>query len=191
VAAIKLLLGLGNPGPRYRGTRHNLGFEWVDRLAERWNASFKPWRELGEIAEAQGPTGSVVLAKPLTFMNLSGRMAAALLQKRGGEASAVLVGYDDHALPLGQLRLRTKGSAGGHNGMQSVIDSLGTQEIPRLRFGIGPVPPTEDSAHFVLTRFAPAEKPVKEAMLDRACEAAEKALAEGFEKAMTAFNASS
>ena len=187
MAALKLLFGLGNPGARYAGTRHNLGFDWIERLAGRWGASLKPFKDLGEAGEAESPSGRVWLARPWTYMNLSGRMAAELARKKGIETGAILVGYDDHALPLGQLRLRLKGSAGGHNGMQSVLDAFGTPDIPRLRLGIGPVPPG-DSVNFVLSKFKPDEKPPVAAMLERACDAAEKALAEGLEKAMTAFN---
>jgi PTH1 family peptidyl-tRNA hydrolase len=188
LSELKILLGLGNPGRQYHGTRHNLGFEWIDGLAERWKAQFRPYKELGLLAEADTPHGPVWLAKPETYMNLSGKMAAELVRRKGGGPAGLLVGYDDHALPLGQLRLRLKGSAGGHNGMSSVIEHVGTQDIPRMRLGIGPLPKTGDPVSFVLGRFAPSERPAKDAMIARACDATEKALADGLLKAMTAFN---
>ena len=185
---LRLLVGLGNPGRRYDGTRHNLGFDWVARLAEALGAEWRPFKDLGEVALAAGAPG-LVLARPSTFMNLSGRMAAALCYKHSVAPGQVLVGMDEMSLPLGQIRLRASGSAGGHNGLQSVLDELGTKEVPRLRMGIGAAPPGDDAAEFVLRRFLPEERPAAAAMLGLAVEAARAALDKGLERAMTDFNA--
>ena len=186
---LRLLVGLGNPGARYQGTRHNLGFEWIDLLAERWKVGLSPWRDLGLLGRYASPEGEVLLAKPDTFMNHSGQMVGAVARQKMVQAAEVLIGFDDLALPLGQLRLRAKGSAGGHNGMRSVLEHLGQADIARLRMGIGAAPENVDPAQYVLARFTPAEKKPKAEMLGRACEAAEAALSEGLEKAMTRFNA--
>ncbi len=181
---LRLLVGLGNPGTRYRGTRHNLGFDWIERLAEADGLEWRAFKDLGEIATGDGPT----LARPLTFMNESGRMVAELCRKSGLRPDEVLVGLDDMSLPVGRLRLRAGGSAGGHNGLRSVMECLGTQAVPRLRLGIGGPPAAVDPVDFVLSRFKPDEKPQVERMLDRAVEAARAALSGGLDDAMTRYN---
>lgn len=185
---IQVLIGLGNPESRYRGTRHNLGFDWIDRLARHWKAVLRPWRDLGKVGTAKRPQGEVLLAKPMTYMNHSGRLVATLLRTEGWAPAEILVGFDDHALPLGQIRLRRKGSSGGHNGMQSVIDHLGGNKIPRLRMGVGPLPKGIDLAHYVLSQFRAEELQTREAMLKRACTATEHVLDLGLESAMNEFN---
>ena len=186
---LRLLVGLGNPGPRYAGTRHNLGFDWVDRLAEADGADWRGFKDLGEVARSPSAPG-LLYAKPHTYMNLSGRLAAALVRKHGLEPGELLIGVDEFSLPLGRLRLRASGSAGGHNGLQSVLDALGTRDVPRLRMGVGPVPAGADPAEFVLSRFRPEEKPTVKDMLERAVQAAQTVLKEGLEAAMNRFNAS-
>lgn len=185
---IRLVVGLGNPGDKYRDTRHNAGFMALDRLIGPEDA--RDWRGLGLAAKRAFSGGEEVhLAKPMTFMNESGRMVGELSRFYKLQPSEVLIVYDDFAIPLGRLRLRKGGSAGGHNGMQSVVDHLGTPEVPRLRIGIGPLPPgTEDSARFVLTRFGPSEKGPAAEALDAAAEAVRLTVERGLEAAMNRFN---
>ena len=185
---LRLLVGLGNPGPRYAGTRHNLGFEWAGRLAEADGAEWRAFKDLGELARSPGTPG-LAYARPHTFMNLSGRMVAEVCRKSGIRPQEVLVALDDMSLPLGQLRLRASGSSGGHNGLQSILDAFGTKDVPRLRMGIGRSETGRDAADHVLSRFSPPEKAAVKDMLDRAVEAAGVALAEGLDAAMTRFNA--
>lgn len=179
----RLLVGLGNPGREYRETRHNVGFMILDRLAARERADFrteKAWQ--AEVAR----TGDWVLCKPLTYMNLSGQSVRPLSQFYKIEPSQVLAILDDLALPLGKLRLRAGGSAGGHNGLKSIIEHLGTQEVPRLRVGIGAAP--GETVGYVLGRFAPEERSVLDESLDRAIAAIDCVRTKGFEAAMNAYN---
>lgn len=187
---VRLVIGLGNPGPKYEKTRHNVGFMLLDRVAERFRgAVWSKWGALGETLEGEVDGRAVILARPLTYMNESGRMAGDLARFRKIPPGDVLVCYDDFALPLPKLRIRLKGSAGGHNGMQSIIDHLGTQEVPRLRVGIGPVPAGRDPADFVLSRFRPDERKGLESALDDAVSAIATAADAGVEAAMNRFNA--
>jgi PTH1 family peptidyl-tRNA hydrolase len=183
VPGFRLLVGLGNPGREYRETRHNVGFLVLDRLAARERAAFrveKSWQ--AEVARA----GDLLLCKPLTFMNLSGQAVRPLSQFYKIEPAQVLVILDDMALPLGKLRLRANGSAGGHNGLQSVIEHFGTAAVPRLRIGIGSA--ERDAVDHVLGRFALEERPALEQSLDRALEALDCARGRGLEAAMNAYN---
>lgn len=182
---MRLVVGLGNPGRRYRGTRHNVGFRVVELLARRWGVSF---REEGrvEVAQARVAGQAVLLAKPLIYMNLSGEAVAELVRRRGIATDQVLVVYDDMDLPAGTLRVRARGRAGGHRGMASVLEALGTLEVPRVRVGIGR--PGGDAVDHVLSRFSPEEEPVVAEAVERAAEAVETALAEGIERAMERFN---
>lgn len=178
-------MGLGNPGRRYRGTRHNVGFRVVELLARRWGVSFREEGKV-EVAQARVAGQVVLLAKPLTYMNLSGEAVAELVRRRGIATDQVLVVYDDMDLPTGTLRVRARGSAGGHRGMASVLEALGTLEVPRVRVGIGR--PEADAVDHVLSRFSPQEEPVVAEAVERAAEAVETALAEGIERAMDRFN---
>ena len=182
-ASVRLVVGLGNPGPRYVRTRHNVGFRLVEKLAgdEAW----RDFQGLGLTCRAAG----LLLAKPMTFMNESGRFVGALSRFYRIEPGSLLVCFDDVALPLGRLRLRSRGSSGGQKGMGSVISCLGTDDIPRLRLGVGPQLPGMDSAAFVLSRFKPEEEPVLEAALDEAAAAVRTASEEGLAAAMNRFNA--
>ena len=180
---LRLLVGLGNPGREYRDTRHNVGFILLDRLAARERVDFraeKSWQ--AEIARA----GDLLLCKPLTYMNLSGRAVRPLSQFYKIEPAQTLVILDDMALPLGKLRFRRHGSAGGHNGLQSIIDHAGTSAVPRLRIGIGSA--DHDAVDHVLGRFALEEKAALEQSLDRALEAIDCARTHGLEAAMNAYN---
>lgn len=183
-----MLVGLGNPGPRYRGTYHNIGFEVVDELARRHGARFGASPADALAARIRGPGRDVLLVKPLTFMNLSGRAVGELQRFYKVELADLLVIVDDVNLPPGRLRLRGRGSAGGHNGLQSIIDSLGSDAFPRLRVGVGRGDPQRDLASHVLSRVAPEEaERLRETAL-RAADAAETFVAEGLRVAMNRFN---
>ncbi len=180
--ADRLIVGLGNPGPEYAGTRHNIGFRIVDILARRWGGKFTPVEEsLLAVVSIHGVP--VALAKPQTFMNLSGRAVGPLLRRLGLPFSRVMVVYDDMDLPFGTLRMRARGGHAGHKGMRSVLEALGTQNVPRLRFGIGRPPGNMDPADFVLSPFDPEEQEMLPELLERAVQALEIWAEEGFEKA--------
>lgn len=182
--AVRLVVGLGNPGFRYVGTRHNLGFQVVERLVRRGGGRWRV-RGPGREAEALG----VRLLEPLTYMNLSGVAVREAARRRGVSPEEILVVCDDLDLPLGRLRLRAAGGAGGHRGLASLIQELGSREFPRLRLGIGRPAPWEDPAAYVLSGFPLRERPAVERMLDAACEAVEMAVREGVAAAMNRVNA--
>jgi PTH1 family peptidyl-tRNA hydrolase len=186
-------LGLGNPGARYRSTRHNIGFAVVDHLAQGRGVAFRLDPELGNKAwttELETPAGRLILAKPRTYMNRSGRAAVALCRHHAVEPSQLLVVYDDADLELGRLRLRRAGSAGGHNGLVSLIESLRTEEIPRLRLGVrGAGREAAELSEYVLQPFEPAEREAALALVERAGAAVETVIALGFEAAMNDYNA--
>ena len=165
----RLVLGLGNPGTEYDGTRHNVGFEALDLLAGRLGLT---WKAEGRALRAVSEEHRAVLVKPTTYMNRSGiALRAAWLEYGLEDPAALLVITDDFHLPLGALRLRAQGSPGGHNGLASLDDQLGCGDYPRLRIGVGD--PGKDSVDFVLSRFSPAEQPVVEETLETASWAAE------------------
>ncbi|NPV09055.1 MAG: aminoacyl-tRNA hydrolase [Anaerolineae bacterium] len=182
-----LVVGLGNPGPEYRCTRHNVGFMVVERLAARWRLQWNRPRDQSRRAVGRVAERRIELMEPLTYMNLSGRPVARALARHGLSPSDLLLVHDDVDLPFGRLRLRPSGSAAGHRGVQSVIDALGTNEFPRLRVGIGR-PNDEGVRDFVLSTFGPDERAQLEALLDRAVAAVETALGRGLEAAMNEFN---
>ena len=184
----KLIVGLGNPGREYEGTRHNIGFEVVDAFA-RLNGIAVTRRE-GQALVGDGRVGDarVFLMKPQTFMNLSGQSVAAFLRQRPLALTDLLVVADDIALPVGKLRLRAEGSAGGHNGLKSLIAHLHGQTFPRLRFGVGAPRDPSVQIDFVLGRFSRAEQRDVAETTDRAVAALETWLAEGIERAMNRFN---
>ena len=179
----RLVAGLGNPGRQYAGTRHNVGFLVLDELARRAAASFQSepkWD--AEVAQC----GGRMLIKPQTFMNLSGESVGNYARYHRLEPSEVLVVLDDAALPFGDLRLRKTGGAGGHNGLESILVHLGTEAVPRLRFGIGAASgPLHDH---VLGKFHPEELSALETTIGRAADAVEHANAHGFESAMNIYN---
>ncbi|MFN0126783.1 MAG: aminoacyl-tRNA hydrolase [Verrucomicrobiales bacterium] len=183
---IRLLIGLGNPGRQYAETRHNVGWMIVDRLAAAAGSRFsleKKWR--AELARV----GELWIVKPQTYMNLSGEAAAAVAAFYRIPPAACVAVYDDKDLPFGVLRLRAGGSAGGHNGVKSLIAHLGTQEFPRLRFGIGASGPhLPEAIGHVLSPFSDVERRLLEKRLDRAVEALNYAARFGFSKAMNQFN---
>jgi PTH1 family peptidyl-tRNA hydrolase len=184
---VKLVVGLGNPGPKYRDTRHNIGFRVVDEIARRWNVS-DHWRERDEALVAK-KAGGDVLVKPLTFMNLSGFAVSRLRQFYQVEPADLLVIVDEVALPLGRLRARARGSAGGHNGLKSIVEQLGTHEFPRLRIGVGRGDDRRDLADHVLSTFDPDERDTIHAAVLRAADAAEMFISDGIGRVMNTFNA--
>ena len=184
-----MVAGLGNPGDRYRRTRHNLGFLAVEAIATARRARWQQPAHRRRTARCDVAGRDVLLVEPLTFMNLSGDALAALVLEQSIPAERLLVVCDDIALPLGQVRLRRGGSDGGHNGLKSIIERLDTTAFPRLRMGIGPVPPRVDAAEFVLAEFLPEEEPAVTEMVVAALTCAEAWIVDGVERAMGRFNA--
>lgn len=178
------MVGLGNPGSSYERTRHNVGFRFVERLAE----GEIPWRDF-DGSGLVSRWGEIYLAKPTTFMNDSGRFVRAFCDYHRIAAGDALVVFDELALPIGKIRIRRRGSSGGQKGMLSIIEHFGTEEIPRLRIGIGPQPEKMDAADFVLGRFSKAdEKPLEDAFIK--AESAVSAInSDGIEAAMNIYNA--
>jgi PTH1 family peptidyl-tRNA hydrolase len=185
-AQIRLIAGLGNPGPEYAATRHNIGFIVVDQLVAQFGSA---WEKSGKWDGLYAKCGAVLLVKPLSFMNRSGYSLLAVAQFYKIEPQEILIVLDDFALPLGRLRLRRRGGSGGHNGLESIIAQFGTEEIPRLRVGIGAAP-HEGSVDYVLSRFFDEEKPIVRATIDRAVEALKCAIDNGLVSAMNTFNKS-
>jgi PTH1 family peptidyl-tRNA hydrolase len=183
-----LIVGLGNPGPEYGSTRHNLGFMLVDLLGRQNDAQIKRAECRSLVGRVVIENQTVELAKPQTFMNLSGEAVSCLLKKAERPIEKLIVVSDDLALPFGTIRIRPRGSHGGHNGLRSVIDSLGTQEFIRLRIGIQPDHPVANAKSFVLERFSSAEFETVEKILERSTEAVRRILEEGTERAMAEFN---
>jgi len=184
----KLVAGLGNPGPQYERTRHNMGFMALDALAAALDISLDRERNEGLYAETAVGNERVMLVKPLTYMNRSGHCIAACCRNRITDFSRVLIIVDDVNLPLGRLRLRPEGSDGGHNGLKSVTERLGTATFPRLRLGVGRQTDDQDLADYVLSRFTPEEWPVAEALAKTGAEAAQCWLTDGILEAMNRYN---
>jgi PTH1 family peptidyl-tRNA hydrolase len=184
----KLIIGLGNPGPRYRHTRHNVGFAVVSVLAERHRIA---GRSQGPAIVGSGEFGGerVILGQPTTFMNDSGRAVAQLRRKHPSiPVEDLLIVVDEMDLPIGTIRLRAKGSAGGHNGLKSVIAALGTDAFPRMRIGVGRPPLGFDPIDHVLTRFRPEEREVIDGVIETAADAVEYWIENGIEETMNRFN---
>ncbi len=186
---MKLLVGLGNPGAKYHDTRHNVGFRVIDALARRW--SVDQWREQHQalVAKVREGDEAVLVAKPMTFMNLSGDAVAGLAGFYKVAVPDVLVVLDEVALPLGRLRAGRGGSHGGHNGLKSVIARLGTSDVPRLRIGVGRGDGRRELADHVLGTFAAEERDEVEAAVLRAAEASVMFVTDGIERVMNVFNA--
>jgi PTH1 family peptidyl-tRNA hydrolase len=185
-----LIVGLGNPGLQYEKTRHNLGFMLVDRLASEMNAAVKRGECSALVGQGEFEKAKVELVKPQTYMNLSGEAVACLLKKPGRAASIenLIVISDDLALPLGKIRLRPGGSAGGHNGLKSLISSLGTDRFIRLRIGIQPEHPLGDARKFVLDPFSKNDQETVEQTLTHSVQAVASVIRDGIEKSMAVFN---
>ena len=186
-----LIVGLGNPGEKYARTRHNIGFDGLDALAKRHGLDFRGKRANSLIAEGSIGGQRVALAKPQTFMNLSGQAVTALRSwYKLDTAKELLVVYDDMDLPFGKLRLRERGSAGTHNGMRSIVGQLGGSEFPRLRVGIDQAPGKMDTAAYVLSRFSKVEEAELPFLLDTLSDAVELVVREGLPAAMNKYNPS-
>ena len=183
----RIIVGLGNPGPRYRDTRHNVGFGCVDLLAERWGLAINDRRRTTVLGRGWRDGRRVALAKPRTFMNLSGESVAYLLARFGARPADLVIVYDEMALPLGRIRLRARGSDAGHNGIKDIIRTVRTTDFPRLRIGIGG-PGITGSVDHVLGSFSDAEQPIVNNAVRRAAEAVECLLSEGIEIAMNRYN---
>lgn len=197
---MRIIVGLGNPGSEYDQTRHNIGYEVVDALAQRWGwTTASGDRKFSRLARSKfdglamdGQTGGgsekVMLLKPTTYMNLSGRSVASAANFYQVPPTGLLVVLDDLALPCGKIRLRPDGRSGGHNGLKDIERALGTIQYPRLRIGIDPPPPPMAGKDYVLGRFTPQQRQQIAGAIDRACEAVEMWIDRGIEAAMNRFN---
>ncbi|MBU1877907.1 MAG: aminoacyl-tRNA hydrolase [Chloroflexi bacterium] len=188
MTGLKVIVGLGNPGRRYARNRHNVGFCCVDALAQAGGLAFNERKFRAELARGQFDGVKVMLVKPQTYMNLSGEAVAPLLGYYRCTPADLLVIYDDLDLPLGTLRLRPQGSAGGHKGMQSIIQHLKTQEFARLRVGIDRPPEQMDVMDYVLQSFGPDERAALDTVIPRAVETVRCVLTDGLTEAMNRFN---
>ena len=185
---MKLVVGLGNPGRRYAGTRHNVGFDVLDVLAGRFSADWESAPRGVEGLVARDRAADTLLAKPVTFMNLSGPAVVGLVQFYKIELPDLFVIVDDVNLELGRLRARAAGSAGGHNGLKSIIGALGSDAFARMRIGVGGGDPRRDLSGHVLGRFAPVERTIIAEAVSRCADAAELFVAEGIAPVMNRFN---
>lgn len=183
-----LIVGLGNPGLRYEKTRHNLGFMLVDRLAREFQTSIKREECRALIGRTVIENETAELVKPQTFMNLSGESVSCLLKKENRSAEKLIVVSDDLALPVGAIRLRAKGSAGGHNGLKSIIECLRMEEFIRLRIGIQPEYVLKDTRNFVLENFSKTDLETIEKVLEQSAEAIHAVISDGVERAMAKYN---
>jgi len=183
-----LIAGLGNPGRDYRDTRHNVGFMLIDKIADQLNIKTVRMEMKAIVRKTNYENQRLILAKPQTFMNLSGQAVGALCRYYKVTTDHLLIVYDDIDLPLGSIRLRPGGGAGGQKGMQSIIDRLGTDSFPRLRIGIGRPPGRMDAANFVLHEFSRDERELVISTLDRAAHAVFTFVTQGLDTAMNRFN---
>lgn len=188
---VRLILGLGNPGPEYIGSRHNVGFSVVEELVRRRDTSWTGEQCRTLLAAEEGPNGTTLFGKPQTFMNRSGLAARGLIEQQDLATQDLLIVFDDIHLPLGRLRLRGAGGPGGHRGLESVIETLRSDQIPRLRLGIGTtdLPPVGDElVDFVLGSFEDTEQEAVQKMVARAADACESWIDSGTEPTMNRFN---
>jgi PTH1 family peptidyl-tRNA hydrolase len=184
----KIIVGLGNPGDRYTRTRHNIGFMVLEALAQEAAASWSNYF-FSCVCRVEIEGAQVLLAEPLTYMNNSGRAVNAILSNLKRSSEDLLVIYDDLNLPLGRIRIRERGSAGGHHGLESILTTLNTEEILRMRLGIGEERMTEDKAEFVLSDFPPEDQTVLDEMIHTAGKAVKSIVRDGVSKTMAIFNA--
>lgn len=185
-----IIAGLGNPGKEYEGSRHNVGFMTLDTLADRYRIDIREKAHKALIGKGMIEGNKVILVKPQTYMNLSGESIRSVMDYYKTEPSEFIVIYDDISLEPGQIRIRKKGSAGGHNGIKNIIAHLGTQEFPRIRIGVGEKPPRMDLADYVLSRFPKEEKEEMEQAFQDGAAAAVSMMNEGIDTAMNRFNGS-
>jgi len=183
-----LIVGLGNPGPRYAATRHNAGFFVLDELAGRMSAPFKTQKTRCEVAEGRLAGSPAVLAKPTSYMNESGGPVSLVSRFYKLDVANLIVVHDELDLPFGTIRLKRGGGEGGHNGLKSISSALGSKDYVRVRFGIGRPPGRQDPADYVLREFAAAERKDLEYLIDRAADAAEAVLTEGLTAAQNEYN---
>ena len=185
---MKVLVGLGNPGRKYEGTRHNVGFEVVAEMARRHSATKPRARFEAQVAEAGVGAEKLLLVAPKTYMNASGRTVRQVVDFYQLSTGDLLIVCDDINLPVAKLRMRRSGSAGGQKGLENVVLHLGTQDVPRLRIGVGLPPPGRDSADYVLDRFHKSEREAIDAAIGTAADAVEAWISEGIDRAMNRFN---
>ena len=183
-----IIAGLGNPGKEYMGTRHNAGFSVIDELADKYNISVDTAKHKGLIGKGVIAGQKVILVKPMTYMNNSGECVRAVMDYYKADIEDVIVIFDDISLEPGKLRLRPKGSAGGHNGIKSIIAHLGSDQFKRIKFGVGDKPKGWDLADWVLGRFKAEDAADVKNGIDRACDALVCILNEGIESGMNKFN---
>lgn len=186
-----LIVGLGNPGSKYDTTRHNIGFEVVERIAYDNGMKINIKKHKGLIGQGMIGKEKVLVVKPQTYMNLSGECISELLNFYKEDKKNLIVIYDDTSLDVGSLRIRTKGSAGGHNGIKSIIQHLGSNEFTRIKVGVGEKPPGWDLANYVLGRFTTEELPEIVKIVEQASKATEKIITDGVDVAMNQFNQTS
>lgn len=185
---MKLIAGLGNPTAKYENTRHNVGFAVIDELVDKYNIPLDVIKHKGMYGKGKIEGQTVILLKPMTFMNLSGESVAEVAKYYKIPPEDVIVIYDDINLDVGRLRIREKGSAGGHNGIKNIIAHLGTEEFPRLRIGIGMKPPRMDLADYVLSHFSEDEQAAMNQGYERACEAMVQMVTDDIAGAMNRYN---
>lgn len=183
-----IIAGLGNPTKEYDKTRHNVGFEVIDKLADRYDIDVSERKHRAFCGRGVIEGQKVLLVKPQTFMNLSGESLRSVLDYYKVLPEELIVIYDDISLPPGQLRIRLKGSAGGHNGIKNIIAHLGTQEFPRIKVGVGEKPPWMDLKDYVLSRFSKGEQELMDEAFQEAAQAVVMMLGEGADRAMNHFN---
>ena len=182
------VVGLGNPGRRYSGTRHNVGFTFVRRVAKAWETKLRKRRFSSKIAEVEKKKERIMLVLPQTYMNNSGVAVKQIMEGRNIQPEQLLVVYDDLDIPLGEIRVRKRGSSGTHKGMRSIVQEIETTQFPRMRIGIGPLPAGEDAVEYVLSCFDETEGVLLEESLKSASEALEMILDSRMEAAMNMYN---
>lgn len=182
------VVGLGNPGRRYSGTRHNVGFTFVRRVAKSWETKLRKRRFSSKIAEVEKENERIMLVLPQTYMNNSGVAVKQIMEGRNIQPEQLLVVYDDLDIPLGEIRVRKRGSSGTHKGMRSIVQEIETTQFPRMRIGIGPLPAGEDAVEYVLSCFDETEGVLLEESLKNAREALEMILDGRVEAAMNIYN---
>ncbi len=187
---MKLIAGLGNPGKNYAGTKHNVGFDVIDLLSEKYNINVSKLKHKGFIGDGVIGKEKVILLKPQTFMNLSGESLKEVMMFYKITIEDIIVVYDDTSLPLSSVRIRQKGSAGGHNGMKNIISHLGSDNFIRVKVGIGEKPSGWDLADYVLSRFSKDEEPLAFSGIEKGAKAVESIINFGVQKAMNTANSS-
>ncbi len=182
------VVGLGNPGRRYYGTRHNVGFTFIRKTAKEWKVKLRKKIFFSKAGEVERKEEKILLALPQTYMNKSGLTVKKILEGRDIKPEHLVIVYDDLDIPLGEIRIRKRGGPGTHKGMSSIVEEIRTEEFPRIRVGLGPLPDGEDAVNYVLSSFDKEEEPSLEEGLRKAREALEMILSGEVERAMNAYN---